>query len=92
MFNTGRTVIIEKSEKSGANIECADSGQVLQKMQHRDRVRLIRNVPRKRTEKEFGCMADIQMQKMLHNMESYSDVACSTGSDFTGNTQWIPRK
>jgi len=26
MFNTGRTVIIEKSEKSGANIECADSG------------------------------------------------------------------
>ena len=32
MFNTGRTVIIEKSEKIGVYIKSADSDQALQKM------------------------------------------------------------
>ena len=34
MFNTGRTVIIEKSEKIGAYIKSADSNQALQKMRY----------------------------------------------------------
>jgi len=34
MFNTGRTVIIEKGKKNGAYIESADSDQALQEMRY----------------------------------------------------------
>jgi len=59
VFNTGRTVIIEKGKESGVYIKSADSNQALQEMWYKIRVCFIGIIPGQCTEKELGCMVDI---------------------------------